>query len=130
MCPALTIAPVMALLLMVMPVFDGATVVIVPVPVLVTLPETVEFWMKMQLMAPELLTGPTETPTSAMAQAANAAGVPPPINSAATEVDSRRPRLRPRPDLPKDLVPRRENTRFARNTTLAAADVTNKGTRL
>src|SRR5258708_38021064 len=62
-----------------------------------------------------------------LAQAANAAGAPPPMSSAATEVDSRR-RLRPRPVIPSPSRPVRQNTRAAR-TTLRRASVTNEGRR-
>jgi hypothetical protein len=91
MWPALTTAPPTEALLIVMPVCVGALVpvaVSVPVLVLVTLPVTVEFWMLIQLMAPELVTDATEVPFSVIAHAARALGAPPPINSAATELET------------------------------------------
>ncbi len=53
--------------------------------------------MLMQLMAAELVTGPTVTPTSLMAQAAKADGAPLPTSNAATELDASKSRTLPRP---------------------------------
>jgi hypothetical protein len=89
--PALTTAPPIELLLMVMPVRVGAALpvpVITPVEVLVTSLVTVIPVMSMQLMLAELLTA-VWLVVGAIAHAANAAGVPAPISSAASEVEAR-----------------------------------------
>lgn len=99
--PALNIVPPIELLLMVMPVLiggdRGGPAVMVPAPALETLLVTVDVWMLMQLMADELLTEPTDTPTSLIEHVvANAAGAPLPISSAATELDANSRRSLPR----------------------------------
>src|ERR1700728_2182286 len=100
-------APLIVLLLMVMPVRVGGAVpvgVIVPFVVLVTLPVGCEFWILMQLMAAEFVIGlPTELATSLMSQAANAAGVPLPISTAARELDASSRRNLPRPMPPPPI---------------------------
>jgi hypothetical protein len=108
-------APPIVLLLTVMPVAVGSAlpvVVMTPLPVLVTFPVTVEFPMSMQVMAPGLVTALTDTPLSVRHEA-NAAGVPLPISSAATELDASSRRnlpLRSRTSPTMEKSPRRNGT--------------------
>jgi hypothetical protein len=94
MVPPLLILPASELLLTTMPVLVPATLPAVIVPVLMTL--TPPVWLtvapsiEMQLIEDELLIWLC-APVKASAQVwANAAGAPPPIRSAATELDARR----------------------------------------